>query len=164
MQLAEVEQKVIRQRVLYEKSHERERELEQTVEDREVEHTELIALREFVYGLKSEDVEIDESDRERMVTDLRDKKVAILGGHERWQKKMKRLFPGWTFISVDDDSIGGYNALEGADYIYAYTNALQHKVYYRAMKLVKKEHKALFYLGGTNIDENITRMHVDLCR
>jgi len=164
MQLAEVEQKVIRQRVLYEKSHERERELEQTVEDREVEHTELIALREFVYGLKSEDVEIDESDRERMVTDLRDKKVAILGGHERWQKKMKRLFPGWTFISVDDDSIGGYNALEGADYIYAYTNALQHKVYYRAMKLVKKEHKALFYLGGTNIDENITRMHADLCR
>ena len=99
-----------------------------------------------------------------MVTDLRDKKVAILGGHERWQKKMKRLFPGWTFISVDDDSIGGYNALEGADYIYAYTNALQHKVYYRAMKLVKKEHKALFFLGGTNIDENITRMHADLCR
>ena len=164
MQLAEVEQKVIRQRALYEKSHERERELEHTVAEREIEHTELIALREFVYGLKSEDVEIDESDRERMVADLQGKKVAILGGHERWQKKMKRLFPGWTFISVDDDSIGGFNALEGADYIYAYTNALQHKVYYRAMNLVKKENKALFYLGGTNIDENISRMHADLCR
>ena len=164
MQLAEVEQKVIRQRALYEKAHARERELERAVADREVEHTELIALREFVYGLRSEDVEIDDADRERMVADLQGKKVAILGGHERWQKKMKRVFPGWTFISVDDDSIGGFNALEGADYIYAYTNALQHKVYYRAMNLVKKENKALFYLGGTNIDENITRMHADLCR
>ena len=48
MQLAEVEQKVIRQRALYEKAHARERELERAVADREVEHTELIALREFV--------------------------------------------------------------------------------------------------------------------
>ena len=148
MQLAEAEQKIIRQRALYEKARDNERELERIVADREDEHTELIALREFVYGLRSEDVELDEADRERMVAELQGKKVAILGGHERWQKKMKRLFPGWTFISVDDDSIGSFNALAGADYIYVYTNALQHKQYYRAMNLIRREGKALFYLGG----------------
>ena len=59
---------------------------------------------------------------------MQDKKVAVLGGLERWVKRMKRMFPKWIFISVDD-SVGGVNALEGADYVYIYSNALQHKQY-----------------------------------
>lgn len=40
---------------------------------------------------------------------------------------------------MEDDSIGGYNALESCSHIYIYTSALKHKVYYRAMNLIKKE-------------------------
>ena len=161
--LAEAQQKVIRQRFLYEQARDKCQDLEQLVADREDEHTELIALREFVHGLENEDVEIDEADQETMISALQDKNVAVLGGLERWVKKMKRMFPKWVFISADD-SVGGVNALEGADYVYIYSNALQHKQYYKAMNLIRKQNKVLFYLNGTNTSENIVKMYGDLCK
>lgn len=163
MLLAEAQQKVIRQRFLYEQARDKCQDLEQLVADREDEHTELIALREFVHGLENEDVEINEADQEAMIAALQDKKVAVLGGLERWVKRMKRMFPKWIFISVDD-SVGGVNALEGADYVYIYSNALQHKQYYKAMNLIRKQNKVLFYLNGTNTAENVVKMYEDLCK
>ena len=77
---------------------------------------------------------------------------------------MRRFLPSWSFIAVDDDSIGGYNALERASYIYIYTSALKHSQYYRAMNLVKSTGKMLFYLNGTNVDENLRQFQRDLCR
>ena len=125
----------------------------------------MIALREYVYSLRDErEIELDEEKQEQMVAALQDKNVAVLGGTERWTKRMRRLFPKWKFISVEDDSIGGYNALEGASYIYIYTSAIKHSVYYRAMNLIRKSGKTLFFLGSTNTEENIVRFCRDLCR
>ena len=153
--LAEAEQKVIRQRVLYEKARDEREELEEKVTEAAVEHTELIALREFVYGLKKEESEedLDEDTKYQILEKIKDKKVAVLGGTERWIKRMKRLLPNWSFVGVEDDSLGGFNALERADVIYIYTNALQHKQYYRAMSLIEKKRKMLYYLGSSNVDE-----------
>ncbi len=161
--LAEAEQKAIRQRVLYEKSRKREQELEGKVSDAETEHAELIALRDYVYTLREEkDIELDETTQAEMVNAVQDKNVAVLGGTERWIKRMKRLYPKWKFISVEDDSIGAYNALESADFIYIYTSALKHKQYYRAMNMIKAKSKMLFFLGSTNTAENVIRFYTDL--
>ena len=164
--LAEAEQKVIRQRVLYENAKEQESLLRQKVDEAGIEHEELIALREYVYGLKTGEHEeqIDKETREQIIGMVRDKKVAILGGTERWIKRMKKLLPAWSFIGVDDNSIGAYHAMERADYIYIYTSALKHAQYYRAMNLIKSTGKVLFYLGSTNVDENLVRFKNDLCR
>ena len=163
--LAEAEQKAIRQRMLYEKAHENELKLEADKEDAATEHAELIALREYVYNLRDEkEPELDEATQAELIKAVQDKNVAILGGTERWIKRMKRLYPNWKFISVEDDSLGGYNMLESADYIYIYTSALKHKQYYRAMNLIRSKGKQLFYLGSTNTAENVMRFYRDLCK
>ena len=164
--LAEAEQKLIRQRVLYEKAHEREQELDRKVDEQAVEHAELIALREFVYGLRNETEveELDEQTREQIIEAIKDRKVAVLGGTERWTRRMKRLLPSWSFVSVEDNSIGGFHALERADIIYIYSSALKHSQYYRAMSLIRSSGKMLFYLKSTNTDESLQQFYRELCR
>ena len=163
--LSESEQKVIQQRHLYEQARKQAEDQQDRLDSAATEHAELIALREYVYSLRDErEIELDEEKQEQMVAALQDKNVAVLGGTERWTKRMRRLFPKWKFISVEDDSIGGYNALEGASYIYIYTSAIKHSVYYRAMNLIRKSGKMLFFLGSTNTEENIVRFCRDLCR
>ena len=79
-------------------------------------------------------------------------------------KRMRKLYPKWKFVSVEDDSQGAMGALESADFIYIYTSALQHKQYYKAMDIIRRKGKMLFYLGSTNTNENVMRFHRDLCR
>lgn len=43
-------------------------------------------------------------------------------------------------------------------------DALQHKQYYKAMNLIRKQNKVLFYLNGTNTAENVVKMYEDLCK
>lgn len=169
--LSEAEQKIIRQRVLYEKAHKRELELSQKAEEQSVEHTELLALREYVYRLKTSDSPgteentpgLNDETREELIDMIKGKKVAVLGGTERWIKRMRRLLPAWSFISVEDDNIGSYNALERADFIYIYTSALKHSQYYKAMGIIKNKEKMLFYLGSTNTDECLQQFRRELC-
>ena len=56
-----------------------------------------------------------------MIKAVQNKNVAVLGGTERWVKSMKKLYPKWLFISVEDGSQGAMNSLESADFIYIYT-------------------------------------------
>ena len=164
--LAESEQKVIRQRVLYEKARDERDELLETANESAVEHAELIALREFVYNHTSHDekIDLDEESRTEIIGKIKEKKVCILGGTEKWIKRMKRMLPGWSFIGVDDNSIGAVGALERADYIYVYTDALKHAQYYRAMNIVKSKGKVLYYLGTSNIDECLRQFGTELNR
>ena len=164
--LAESEQKVIRQRVLYEKARDERDELVEKADESAVEHAELIALREFVYNHTSadENLDLNEESRTEILEKIKDKKVCILGGTEKWIKRMKRMLPGWSFIGVDDNSIGAVGALERADYIYIYTDALKHAQYYRAMNIVKSKGKVLYYLGSINIDECLRQFGSELNR
>lgn len=165
LDLFEAQQKTIQQRTLYEKSRESEAELQEKMESAAIEHAELIALREYVYGLTDEsEVELDEETRDQMVAAVQDKNVAVLGGTERWVKRMRKLYPKWKFVGVEDDSQGAMGTLEGADFIYIYTSALTHKQYYKAMDIIKRKGKMLFYLGSTNTNENVSRFYRDLCR
>ena len=164
--LAEAEQKIIRQRVLYEKSHTHEMELQQMVDDHAVEHTELIALRDYIYNRKTDedsDIELDEQTRDQIISMVASKNVAVLGGTERWSKRMKALIPTWSFIPVGDDSIGSYKAIEQADFVYIYTNVLKHSQYYKAMNIIRNGKKMLYYLDGANIDKNLSQFQKELC-
>ena len=163
--LAEAEQKAILQRALYERESKERGELERRVYEAGVEHSELIALREYVYSLRDEsEIELDEKTKEEMIKAVQNKNVAVLGGTERWVKRMKKLYPKWLFISVEDGSQGAMNSLESADFIYIYTSALKHDQYYRAMDMIKRKGKMLLYLGSTNTNENVSRFYRDLCR
>lgn len=164
--LAEAEQKGLRQRVLYEKARDERDSLIESVDDAAIEHAELIALREFVYNtnIHNEEADLDEESRTEVLEKIRNKKVTILGGTEKWIKRMKRMLPEWNFIGADDNSIGSLGALERADYIYVYTDALKHAQYYRAMNVVKNKEKVLYYLGTSNIDECLRQFETELNR
>ena len=166
--LAESEQKVIRQRVLYEKERENRQELEKKCDEREIEHAELLALREYVYSLRNsgekEEINLDEYSREAIIEKIKEKKVAVLGGRERWIKRMKRFLPSWSFVSIDDGNRGGLTAIERANYVYMYTDAMKHSQYYRAMNIIRRDGKMLFYLGSGNVDECLKQFERDLCR
>lgn len=128
--------RVFRFRILFLKTrpkHETRTELGRKTDGASIEHADLIALREYVYGLKQkEDTgspqdDLDERSREEIIGQIKDKKTAVLGGTERWVRRMRRILPSWSFVSVEDVGIGDYKALERADYIYIYTGALMHK-------------------------------------
>ncbi|MBO5550414.1 MAG: hypothetical protein J5966_00510, partial [Lachnospiraceae bacterium] len=85
------------------------------------------------------------------------------GGSEKWAKRMRQMFPEWSFITVGDNSLGAVNAIERADWIYVYTGMLKHEQYYRVADIAAKNGKALAYLGGTNVEENLRRFYADLC-
>ena len=165
--IRELEWKLLSQRDLYENARAHEKELEQKIGVYEDEHMEIISLRNFLYEQKNieEDTEeLGKSEKERIIQEIRDKKVAVLGGTDKWTKKMKKILPSWSFVSVNEGAgSGGLLALERADYIYIYTSVLKHEEYRRAMHIVNSQRKTQFYLDTTNIDENLRRFLKDLC-
>ena len=112
----------------------------------------------------TDETDLDEQTREQIIDKIQEKRVAVLGGTERWIKRMKRLLPAWSFVSVDDGNRGSLLALERADYIYIYTDALKHSQYYRAMSIVKNKNKMLYYLGSSNVDECLRQFEKEMRR
>ena len=55
-------------------------------------------------------------------------------------------------------------AIERANYVYMYTDAMKHSQYYRAMNIVRRDGKMLYYLGSGNVDECLKQFKRDLCR
>ena len=163
--LMEERQKTIQQRALYKKEHDRLTKIDQRIEEFKDYHREAVALREFVYNLSLIDVqeeEIDELTKEQIISSIKDKKVAVIGGKDWWLKKMKSLLPLWSFSVAGDKSVG-INAVERSDYIYFFTDALSHDQYRQAMKIINKENKPFSYIGTTNIDECLKQFYEDLC-
>lgn len=100
------------------------------------EKLELHALRELMFSIdqKEEHTHQPEQTERR---DLNQIKAVILGGHERWQTKMKEVLPGFTFIHPDNANFSK-EIIENTDYLFIYTNYLNHAIYYRAMAAVKE--------------------------
>ena len=67
--------------------------------------------------------------------DLSKVKGVILGGHPRWQAKMRLLLPEFTFIPHDSTNFD-QNIVRNADYLFVFVNFLNHAIYYRAMSAV----------------------------
>ena len=97
------------------------------------EKLELHALRQFLFNLDKEEEYIQQGKQRK---DLSKIKAVILGGHEKWQTKMKELLPNFVFIHPDNVNFSK-EIIENTDYLFVYANYLNHAIYYRAMGLVK---------------------------
>lgn len=64
-------------------------------------NTELIGLRELMFNLDSQTEYIEQ---ELDYIKLKSIKAVIIGGHEKWQQRMKELLPNVTFIHPDQAS------------------------------------------------------------
>lgn len=74
----------------------------------------------------------------------------VIGGHENWQKKMRRCLPDSQFLASDymhfDPAV-----LRNKKYIIVNTDILKHGLYYKIMSERKKGQK-IVYVHGNNVD------------
>lgn len=107
---------------------------------------ELKSLREFIFTLDSQEDFIEE----KFDLDiLKNYKAVIIGGHEKWQQKMKRLLPDFIFIHPDSLNFDT-KLLDSVDHIFIYTNYLNHGIYYKVMNHIADKDIKVEYLSQQN--------------
>lgn len=120
--------------------------LESQLQKEEQKNDELNALREFVFSL---DTEIEFKEAPIDYDGLKSSRLIILGGHERWQSKMKEYLPEGVFIHPDMMNFD-LSLVDGAEAIFICVNYLNHSIYYRLMEYAKGKSKKIFYINRQN--------------
>lgn len=159
-------------RQLTEKEREREKlqeRLRQLEQKRKGEREELNRLREFVYEMGRAAEQEEEASSwngtamaaeekasygiSQTVADipavLAGEKVLVVGGHQKWQKKMRQLLPDGIFLASDHRNFDS-TVLQNRKYIIMNTDVLKHSIYYRIMAEKRQEQQVL-YVHGSNM-------------
>lgn len=123
---------------------------------------EIHALRSYVTN-HIQEVEIDKYKQhisiEHMMKSLQKMKIAIVGGHHNWQRKMKIILPAATFLYVDDIN-RSFNALRSVDYIFLNSTVLNHGFSYKLMNVLETIDTPFYYLSDvTNRDLSIKEIY-----
>lgn len=120
---------------------------------------ELNSLREFMFNM---DHKQEYSPEKIDVSRLKKVKGLILGGHPKWQDKMKGLLPDFTFIAPEALNFD-VNILKNIDIIFIYTDYLNHAIYYRLMPEAQKLNIKIQYLAAnTNTDIVLQEIYIAL--
>ena len=161
-----IERELSIQRGIYEEVKEQNRRLKKELAQLKNEHEELLALRDLFYGLETDEETFDEKSKtiDEMAEVLRKHAVTIIGGHENWVKKMRRLLPEWTYIAAG----GGISSLEGpiasSERVYFYTDIMSHSMYNKFLKSAADHNTPYSFLHGTNIEKTLGTIYNELCR
>lgn len=148
---------------LYEKEKEKSRALESQIKDNELEHMEVIKLREELYRITEEDLPVETATSlQEKETFIKNKRVIIIGGSENWLKKVRDKFEDWKFLSADASSVISGKVILNSDYVYFFTDVLSHSVYYKYMRYVRDYDLEFGYLHSVNIDATINQIYEDL--
>lgn len=110
---------------------------------------ELNSLREFLFSLdQKEEYQAEEIDFD----ELKKYKAIVIGGHERWQQRMKEYLPNFIFIHPDQLNFD-IRLLDGIDIVFVYPNYLNHSMYYKLMAAIEGKDIKIVYINQQN--ENI---------
>ena len=156
------EQKLIHTQSLYSEARRRIREIETDEEKISDEHEELVKLRNFVYGLTEEDLEISEEDQATMEQKIRGKKIIIIGGHSNWTSQLRQKFPEWKFIKPGVSAANDPHVVLDADYVYFFTDTICHSIYGTFIHIVRTKNIPFGYIHSTNIGKNIQQIYEDV--
>lgn len=130
--------------------------LKTELEEERKNRNELIGLREFMFSLdRQEEYNIKE---EIDMEFLRNYKSVIIGGHEKWQQRMKELLPNFIFIHPDQTNFDT-KILENIDIIFIYVNYLNHGIYYKVMSAIEGKNIKVAYLNQQNEDKVLQEIY-----
>lgn len=118
---------------------------------------EINSLREFIFSLDQQE-EYKPASEDVSLEELKDYKAVVLGGHERWQAKMKELLPGFIFIHPDNKSFD-LRILDGINTVFVYVNYLNHAIYERMMEAIQGTDIKIIYLNQQNEDIVLKQMY-----
>lgn len=124
---------------------------ESLLKKHENESKDLTALRNYVYLLSANDTDSIAADTSYINYDnWSDRKVAVIGGHDNWQSKLKDEFPNWTYVRSENKNFPAA-AIKDKDYIICNTEVLSHAAYYKLISVKGKGQKLLF-VRSNNLD------------
>ena len=129
--------------------------LEQHVEEARQNEKELIGLRRYVFEQQSD--ELDEKiDFETKKELLSSQNIAVIGGHPKWTKHMKEVFP--DFIYFDSENVGGnldFLKQKGVK-VFFHTAYNGHPLYGRVTKQMRLNDNPFYYLNESGNIERTT--------
>lgn len=123
---------------------------------------ELIALRNYVYGLSQEVPPITEDKLEDMKCAIAEKSVVIIGGHINWINKLKKEFPNWRYLDANISRANDSKLVEDADMVYFFTDHLSHGTYGKFVKFVRESRIPFGYMHSVNIESLVRQVFKDL--
>lgn len=113
------------------------------------EHYDYARLKELAYLLESES---DDSEKQVDITPILSKnKVFVIGGHESWQKRVKKAIPGINLLSGTLHSVN-LEVLKNADFVLIFTGHMAHTVYDKLYKYLYKHSIPYDYLPCQSIE------------
>ncbi len=107
---------------------------------------ELNGLREFLFSL---DLQEEYREAQYDPDELKNYKAVLIGGHEKWQARMKELLPKFIFVHPDNVAFD-LRLLDGVGTVFVYTNYLNHSIYYRAMGAIAGKNVQVGFISQAN--------------
>lgn len=120
--------------------------LQKEIESEQLKNNELNSLREFMFSL---DTQVEYAEKDIDYNILKTIKAVIIGGHEKWQSRMKEILPGCIFIHTDMINFD-MAVLDSVDIVFFYVNYLNHSIYYRIIERLRNTKKKIHYLNQQN--------------
>ena len=143
-------------RLDYEKVKDENDLLRKELEAVKSEHFENIKMREYLYGLtEADDLSEQEEDLKEEIQALRQSRIVIIGGHDNWTNKLRRIFPDWDYIATENYSTQTAAILNKADGVFFFTEYLSHKAYYKYLYYLRDHNLNFGYLHSVNIERTI---------
>lgn len=148
----EIKQKENIIKELEEKIKQLEREnkrLQDNIQESKYNKQELQGLRELMFEMNEEheNISIDSNEISIDMEMINNINGLIIGGTDSWQKNMKKLLPGFKFISCNALNFD-IRLLDKVDYIFVYVNYLSHALYYKVIQ--NADNKKIGYLNISN--------------
>ncbi|KNZ70316.1 hypothetical protein Tfer_0876 [Thermincola ferriacetica] len=117
-------------------------------EELQADKTELTALRELFFLLENPETP-DHTEDTPDLDRIREVQGLIVGGHDRWQQKMRSLLPEWKFIGTDNVNFP-VNLLDKAEVVFVFAGYLSHALYFRIINEVRRRKLRLEFIRNVN--------------
>jgi len=115
---------------------------------------EVHALRTYIYEKEENHIESTEMTMKEVAEELEGYRMAIFGGHPKWQNKIKQTLPSITFINVSEMN-KDLSYIDRLDAIFINTTFFNHSFYRKLMKRLSKNNTKLFYLDEKSNNERV---------
>lgn len=135
--------------------------LKAEIEKMQNDSKEVIALREYMFK-ESNDIRIDDTEKDIDLPTLNNLKGIIIGGHPNWQNKMKEKLSSWTFIEANVSRINS-SLLKDRNIVIINTVHLNHALYYGTMNCIRNEDCTLGYVSSTNVEMAVKEIY-EICK
>lgn len=145
-------EKIQRSYELLEKENSR---LKTELENEKRNKEELIGLRNFIFTLDKQEQYIS---KEIDLNRIKKYNAIVIGGHEKWQQRMKELLPNFRFIRHDNLNFDT-KIFDNINTVFIYVNFLNHTMYYKVMGAIKGKDIKVVYLNQQNEERTLNLMY-----